>query len=73
MEFKDEVMTVKKFFSEEDEFIRARINNLCKLMAKQAGLKFADVVNMPYSEWQDDVKRFNEKYGIKVESPFLVK
>jgi len=73
LEFEDNELTVKEYLDEEDEFIHARINTFIKLMAKKGHVKFADIINSSFADFQNNLKKFQEKYGLESKFNFLEK
>ena len=71
IEFEDEELTVKEYLAEENEFIRARINTFVKLMAKKGHVNFNDIIISPFSDFQKNLKKFQEKYGLESQFDFL--
>lgn len=71
IDFEDGELTLKEYLDEENEFIRARINTFVKLMAKKGHVKFNDILTMNFSDFQRNLKRFQEKYGLESQFDFL--
>jgi hypothetical protein len=83
LEFDDEIITAKEYLDNladddtdtELRMTRAQINTMAKMMGKHARPKmsFMEVMQLPYIDFLENIKRFTQRQGVEYKNDFLGK